>query len=351
MRSQAVKAGTLLSEKIFAEPPQYGKAPVQIGVPGVTGNEPDNGAAAGAVKYPRVLSGTDGWLYLGGDVSSVCQPEQPVDEVVANLKRMYDAVTASGRRMVIVVPPDKSSAVPEHLPETFAGRDCMVSAKKGFWDEVAATPGLTVIDPKLTLARTQQEWGETVWRKSDTHWGPRGAMAFAQEVVEAIDPAAVADSQITSDGPRSMRGDLSAMIGNPTEDVLKDVTLTRPGVSLTMNGAPIEPDDLPDLGYPPQTVTAESTQAPLVPGKTLVLGDSFFQNSKGKLAPYFESMTYLHNMTADVPGGIRGVVNSMIDSDTVVVEVVERSVVGGEVSIQAPENVDAIVKAMGENPR
>ena len=362
LRAEAVRAGTLLSETIFGEPPQYGKAPAAVGVPGVAAQVPgadDAGSAAGAdgqgtagaVVYPQVIGGKNGWLYLGSDAAAVCQPEQPVDHVVANLQRLSGAITASGRKAVLVIPPDKSSVVPQYLPDTFAGKACMATAKKEFWDEVAATPGLTVLDPRADLAATEQEWGESVWRKSDTHWGPRGALTFAQEVVGAIDPAALADSDITSPGQKTMPGDLSAMTGNPTDDTMKDVTLTRPGVALSVDGVPTSAPDIPSLDFAPLTVTAESTQAPLVPGRTVVLGDSFFEASKSMLAPYFESMTYLHNMTADAPGGLQGVVDTMVDSDTVVIEVVERAAVGGAASIQQDAAVDAMVAALAADPR
>jgi hypothetical protein len=148
-----------------------------------------------------------------------------------------------------------------------------------------------------------------------------------------------------------MPGDLSAMTGNPTDDTMKDVTLTRPGVALSVDGVPTSAPDIPSLDFSPLTVTAESTQAPLVPGRTVVLGDSFFEASKSMLAPYFESMTYLHNMTADAPGGLQGVVDTMVDSDTVGIEVVERAAVGGAASIQQDAAVDAMVAALAADPR
>ncbi len=356
LRAQAVRLGTEISELVFREPPAYGNKPETAGVPGVPGvpapdaASGDGADAAGAVNYPQVIAGKDGWLYLGADAAAPCQPDLPVADAVAGLKRLSDAVTASGRTFVLVVPPDKSTAVPQYLPDTFAGKNCMAAARQEFWT-LLGQQGMDVVDIKDDLVAAEQAWGETLWRPSDTHWGPRGAQTFAQAVAGAIDPAIAPAADVSSTGPVALPGDLSAMLGTPTDDTVKGVDFARPGVTLSMNGEPLPDGKVPDLGYSVVTIDAESDGAPLVPQRTLVVGDSFLDASLSALPPYFSSMSFIHNMTGDAPGGAQGVAAGMVDADVVVYEVVERAAVSGASSFQDPANLAVLEQALADNPR
>ncbi len=358
LRAQAVKLGTEISELVFREPPAYGNKSATAGAPGVPGvPAPDAGAtdsggdgANAAVNYPQVIAGKDGWLYLGSDASAPCQPDMPVPDAVAGLKRLSDAVTASGRTFVLAIPPDKSAAVPQFLPDTFAGKNCMTAARQEFW-ALLGQQGMNLVDIQGDLTAAEQTWGETIWRPSDTHWGPRGALTFADAIADAIDPAISPDAEVVSPGPVALPGDLSAMLGSPSDDTVKGVDFNRPGVTLTFNGEPLTNGVVPDLGYSVQTIDGTTDGAPLVPQRTLIIGDSFLAASLNATAPFFSSMSYIHNMTGDAPDGAPGVASGIVDADVVVYEVVERAAVSGQSSFQDPANIAVIEQALAANPR
>jgi hypothetical protein len=93
--------------------------------------------------------------------------------------------------------------------------------------------------------------------------------------------------------------------------------LERPGVTVRAEGE--------------TRLASSTTGAPLWTRPTLVLGDSFTQSSKDALAPLFADARIVHRETADVePTAVVGAVQA---ADTVVLEIVERSVAGGDVPI------------------
>jgi len=330
LRSHAVRSGTELSETVFAEPPDYGQA-----------------AAADGVQYPRVIRGSDGWLYFGGDVSGACNPHLSVDEIVHSLVRLDTAIEASGRTLVLAIVPDKSTMVPEHLPDQFAGEECAAERREALWAGVSSAE-LPLIDMRAALGRAQERTGTTLYRKTDSHWTPQGASVLVEEVVGRLDPALVATdpSPFVEGGQIQLRGDLGAMLGTPTRDDAVEVTVERPGVTLSVGGRTVEPGDIPGLGAQPVGIDGSSTGAPLIPGRTAALGDSFFASARPLLAPFFDDLWLVHNQSD--PGVLAQLI---VDSDTVVVELVERSVAAGEATLTTPAAVDVIEQALAVNPR
>lgn len=352
LRSEAVSFGTVLSEEVFGEPPQYGvsgpNGPASVGV---GGGQPagDDDAATKAATYPQVIPGTDDWLYFGGDVSSPCTPAMSVAKVVDGLTRLTEAVQSSGRRIVIGIAPDKSTVVPQHLPATYAGKDCATERKEAFWSALGAAPDVAYVDPRQALEQASDA-GEMVYRPQDSHWSPEGAAVFVQQLVSAIDPGLLDPSTSFVDvGDYAFPGDLAAMLGTPTTDPMPDVRVDRPGVTTSLNGVPIPIEEVPEATSSPSTVTNSSTEAPLLPGHTLVLGDSFYQGARYLLTPFFADVTAVHNEVADTYP--ETVADLVVDADTVVVELVERGLSGGNVALVEPHVLSTIEKALAKHPK
>ncbi len=344
LRSEAVRAGTNLSETMFNEPPQYGLAGGGTGAAGVGANR--GSASTGATQYPEVIQGSDGWLYFGGEVTAPCTPQLTVPTIVSTLQRLDTAVTASGRRLVLVVVPDKSTMVPEHLPDRYAGKQCATERKAQFWDRITAA-GLPLVDIRDPLRDAQDQEGDPLYRSTDTHWGMQGASVFVKQVISTLDPTLL-DRSATRfvEGPEiEMPGDLGPMLGKQTTDPMTEVMVERPGVSLAVGQDAIDADSMPQLGPVPAVIDGSSTRAPLFPGRTAILGDSFYGAASPMFAPFFDQLTMLHNQSD--AGALAQV---MVDSDTIVVELVERSTVGGYVQLATPEVVDIIERELAKYP-
>lgn len=347
LRSEAIAANAALSEAIFGEAPRLTSQNQTVGVGGV-GTPPAPDTTDGVV-YPQVIEGRDGWLFFGSDAEAPCRPLLPMSDIRASFERLSEAAAESGRQIVFVIAPDKSSAHPELLPDTFAGKSCMTEQKESFWSVVSQLDARTVVDPRPALSAYEDQVGRLVWRKLDTHWTPEGAAVFSSLIASTLDPALA--SPVVPGPVTEANGDLSGMIGASTTEQMVSATVARKGVALRHGGSIIDPADVPSLELTPVTITASTSGAPLHPGRTLLLGDSFFEASRAQVPLFFEELTYMHNMAGDSPEGLASATRLLADSDTLVIEMVERAAVGGYVSFQRPENVDALVTAMLDNPR
>jgi len=315
LRDRAVAANTRLSETVFGEPPQYG-GPAGAGGAGPVAPAPGDAQVEQRV-FPKILQGREGWLFLGADVSGACEPLLPLDETLAGLTRFGELVQRAGKTYVFTVAPDKSTMNPDKMPESYVGDDCAPGAKAAFWDRMETDPPVGYVDLKQELERVQEEGGENLWRPSDTHWAQRGGLVYAQKLAEALDPALWRTSRITPTGPVQLQADLAAQLGTPRKDTVPGWRLEREGVTVTDERA--------------TTLAATTTGAPLYEPATLVLGDSFTQSSLSLLSPLFSSARIVQPATAvDDPPAL---VSAISSSDTIVLEIVERSVVAGDVPI------------------
>ena len=338
LRSEAVEGGTELSEAVFDEPPPYGQT---------------GAAAADGVQYPQVIDGEDGWLYFGGDVSAPCNPVRSIDETIANFQRLEAAIRASGRTMVLAVVPDKSTMVPEHLPDQYAGEQCASARKEAMWEGLTSA-GLPLVDMRDPLAAEQEHFDEPLYRPHDSHWNRRGAGVFVEEIVGRLDPALVGGqpgqpglpSPFVEGADVELNGDLGTMLGTPTTDPAVGVTVERPGVTVAIDGVTVDHNDIDGMERVPVTVDGSSTGAPLIPGRTALLGDSFSAGLPPLVTPFFDSLTLLHNQAS-----AEALTQTIVDSDTIVVQIVERSVAAGEVQLATPAVVDVIEQSLAANPR
>jgi hypothetical protein len=92
----------------------------------------------------------------------------------------------------------------------------------------------------------------------------------------------------------------------------------------------------------PITTEASSTAAPLYPGHTLILGDSFYNRFGGSLfAPFMSTLTPVY-----VLGNPAKITQSIIDADTVVLEVAERNLSSGGVPLIQPDALAELEKSL-----
>jgi hypothetical protein len=157
---------------------------------------------------------------------------------------------------------------------------------------------------------------------------------YAQEVAEALDPALWRTSRITPTGPVELQADLAAQLGTPRKDEVPGWRLDREGVTVTDERA--------------TTLAATTTGAPLHTPETLILGDSFTQSSLSLLSPLFRSARIVQPATAtDDPPAL---VSAVLSSDTIVLEIVERSVVAGDVPIIDEAFLTSLEQALATAP-
>lgn len=327
LRSLAVSANARVSRDVFGEAPRVTTA--APGAAGPVAPVPGGGAPAQR-RYPAVLEGRDGWLFLGDDLAAACDPQAPLAETLDGLGRFGELLRSAGKTYVLTVAPDKSTASPDRLPAAYVGDDCAPAAKQAFWEQVQerALPGY--VDLKGPLEAVQQEDREDLYRPSDTHWGPRGAIVYAQQVADGLDPALRRTSTPTRTGPVRQDGDLAGLLGTPRTDEVPGWALERPGVVVRRAD---------ETG-----LASTTTGAPLWTAPTLIVGDSFTKASLPQLAPLFADARLVQATLAEEDAA--ALVAALVAADTVVLELVERSVAAGDLPITDPAFLDRLARAL-----
>jgi hypothetical protein len=342
LRQQAVEAYAAGSEGVFGEPPSYGSTD-QGPLGGVEDGESTD---AEVTDYPQVIQGEDGWLYLGADVSNMCDPTRSIDETLDRLDRLAEAVEASGRRFVLTIAPDKSTIYPDNLPDTFLGENCAAERRDAFWEALRAERPDWYVDLRGPLEDEQEHSGEPIYRPTDTHWAPRGTVVYAYELARALDPRLLAGFDVVENGEARRVGDLGTLLGTPTEDEYPDVAVRRDGV------VPVGRESLrlPELAYDaPLTITNRTTGVPLFAPRTLLLGDSFTNSSRDALGGLFAELALLHNEVAAEDPQIPA--DAMAGADVIVYEIVERSLGSGRAALLEDDALAAIEAALAAAPR
>jgi alginate O-acetyltransferase complex protein AlgJ len=314
-RGKAVGAQEKVSEGLFGE---------------LSANSP--GAQA-------LTKGRDGWLYLREDTRLECAATAAtIDTALAGLSRFGRLLAARGKRFVFVVVPDKTAVERGHLPARYPLKHCADEGDQRFWDRMRTDPGpgyLDLHEPVLALCRRAGQ----AYYATDTHWLPAAAAQFGLLLAGRLDPAVADATRLRGAGTQPMVTDLPPMLGRQVTERVPWWVPDRAGVTTTAR-------DISALGSSPvQHVTNATTAAPLVAGRTLLIGDSFLDYSAAQVEPYFADVrrTQWQGLVADPPGAV-GLLRS---SDTVVVELVERNLAGGAVALLVPAFLDRLDQDLG----
>jgi alginate O-acetyltransferase complex protein AlgJ len=297
LREQAVRADAWLSTNVFDTRPTAGRATGRdsAGLPFTAPQpaaKPPAAAAAAPPPGDKAVVGKQGWLFLDGELVRTCNLFVAWPEAMKRWERMASTIRRSGRRVLVVFPPDKSTIYPEHLPGTFAQRDCLAPGKRATWRaiESATDPAIFGLR-KMMLAVKRQPPDEAYYRK-DTHWNTKGGTIAVGAVLDHLG------------GPVRMGAD---EIVKRRADYNGDLS--------TLNGTP-ETDRAPAWSIRRRPSAAQR------PGRTLFVYDSYGTAMQDALTPYFRSLTLLQWYNTP-PAAIIAAIKA---ADTVVLETVEREV-------------------------
>lgn len=324
-RAWAIAAADGISEAIFGESvphDQHGTGnggPLPGGAP-PTGGTPSGPANGGSgpldqAGYRQVVEGSNGWLYFGLDAESKCAPTRPLPETIAKIKELRDIVESSGRKFVWVVPPDKSTMVPQYLPSSYPGKDCQQEAAASIWPQLNAAG---IVDLRAGLREAERQVGRPIYPPNDTHWTDEGGLVMAAAMANAVEPGVTRSWQFKPVGSYTVSADLPPLLGkrgDKTEvvyDLRPDGTTDRAGKISEM--------DKPVVSKTPPTTG-------MVGKKTLVYGDSFTMASSRYLDGAFSNLTMLAFYSQETSQA--QAIQEFVDSDVVVLETVERSVSSG----------------------
>lgn len=335
-RDRAVGATDWISRDLFGETALFDSMrPTSAPLVGPVAPPPSVADLRPPSNYPQVIEGKDGWLYFGYDVEGKCAPVRSADEVIGGLRRLRAAVEASGRQFVLVVPPDKSTAVPAHLPDSFPGQECARAQSRQFWQRVTTEAGaLDLRKPLAALGGT----GVPIYNTLDTHWTDAGSLTMVRSLAEQIQPGVSNRWRAEPQQLRETAADLPRLLGHTGADRVRMYSLA--------------PDGEVDRARPYITDMRAPTRIASRPGKGMVnapvtlVGDSFTLPASRYLAATFSDLTVIAYGTTSTDVDV--VADTMARGDVVVLEVVERNLAGGLPTLfddAAVEHIGKVLKA------
>lgn len=267
----------------------------------------------------RVGIGSDGWLFLADTYAPMCA-EVDVAQTVDVMRQLTSVLAAAGKQVVFVIAPDKGGIYPDKLGSLEPSFDCADDRRERLRSEISQEPPQGWVDGwKIAEDLRAAHPDELIYYPHDTHWTTFTATEVSEAIVDGIDDEIWDDESIRLVEVRPYNGDLANLMGLPrTVDVAR-YEVNRKNVTL----------DRTQSGQRKITkyVARTEKRAPVLPGRALVIHDSFGNPLQRPLANYFKRTWFVHwrllKQGIVSPDELARIVE---DSDYVIIEIVERFV-------------------------
>jgi hypothetical protein len=265
-------------------------------------------------------------------------------------------LTASGRKLVMLIAPDKDTVDGRFADPNGYDVQCSRANKAIRWRTLDSLGVSDLHDLRPALLAEEKTTGRPAYLPTDSHWTSKtAATVFLSGILDPLSPALYPSAKAGPVAKVPFVGDLSVLDGVPTHSTDTEWNVVRPGVA---PGA--TKTVTPFTNFP---ITHYSNYArpgvPLVRGHTLLYGDSFTERSLGIIAPFFSDITRIPEVSrAAVEGpearaaAIAALAAQIEKADVVVVEQAERIIAGSASgSILAPDVLNTLQRALAHAPR
>jgi hypothetical protein len=316
LREQAVRFNTWKSLNVFGTTPTYGRAVNAMAEDAAAPFAGGAGAGGEEAAPPpdtanQVLRGTDDWLFLQGDVDRACSPFLPWKDAVERWERLGRIVRESGRQVVVVVAPDKTTIYPEYLPADLPNRACMEKGRDELWQRLESSAEPSILALREQTAAARDEFEHPVYFRADSHWNSAGSSVLVRSVVDRVGTRPIDPSAVIEADEREHVGDLGNLLGAPQTETEHVIAIEAPGEASLR-------------------------------GTTVFVHDSFGMGPLGALQAHSETFTTAL-WANDPPAKI---VSSIAAADTVVLETVEREVTYRAMAVLTPEFLTSLERAL-----
>lgn len=275
--------------------------------------------AFGVSPSDEVLLGEDGWNFLETTVTAPCRRPDQVRRLRAELGRAAALVAWTGRRLATTIAPDKATIYPDRLPASVPDDACGQVFGRALRETVEQDPPLGYVPFWDRLEALRDTAGAPIYFDADTHWRTDGSLVMVEALVGALRPELLEAATTRRREPTSFTADLSLLMGLPREVTEQPLVVDRPGVAWRLRRAdsvPEAPEDLPRIDIS----VLEATGAAVVPGRVVMLHDSFAYMARPQLAPFFAELMMVRKHPLTVPW----VGELAASAETLLFEAVER---------------------------
>ena len=244
---------------------------------------------SGGTGNPDVIRGVDDWLFIREELQPPC-PRAPAQQVAA-LERAAAAFGQRGIEFRFVLVPDKHTIYPEKLPTSNPFPPSCVDTNRAELDLAMAPLEGVMIDPTAALqaARAAPATSE-VFYDEDTHWTPMGAAITVGELVRSFGSGLWSAEDVQVSGRTRRVLDTPALLGLPRVAVTPKVVIRPEVVQRWVDVAlPVAAGNTREIFRITSTGSGR-----LLPGRTLIVYDSYFAIDQQMVAPYFADSTWVH---------------------------------------------------------
>jgi hypothetical protein len=248
----------------------------------------------------EVLMGRDGWLFMASSLVEAVADPRTEAETIAPIRELAELCAAKGVTFRFLMPPDKCAIYPEYLSDVARQLNVKVIERRDELRNVlreTPVPGYVDMWEAIGAAAEASEW--PLFPPLGRHWDTLGAAALTESIVDSFEPG-LFDTATLEVGRNELLAEIPARFMNliftaPRPKVL----IRRPEVTV------VGPARATTSGCKPSLLfRCKSAEARLVPGRTLVIHDSFMNLSMKSLPCFFENIAFLNWSFAGVLGPI-----------------------------------------------
>jgi hypothetical protein len=101
-------------------------------------------------------------------------------------QRLASIIRRSGRRVVVLFPPDKSTIHPEYLPDSFAQRACLGSGHRANWRSIERATDPAILGLRRAMLAAKRPGSAGPYYRQDSHWNRMGGTIAVREVLKRL---------------------------------------------------------------------------------------------------------------------------------------------------------------------
>jgi len=244
---------------------------------------------SGGTGNPNVIRGVDDWLFVRDELGPDCH--RTAAQQAAGLEGAAAAFAARGMELRIVIPPDKHTIYPDKLPPNNPFPPSCVELNREVLDAAIARVAGIAIDLTGPLQAARAVPGAAgVYYEQDTHWTPTGALVGIEALARSFGPGVWSAGDVQIGGRHRRLLDTPRLLGLRRVVATPRVVI-RPDVEQHLTDVPVPVEVKNARAVFRITSTGRDD---LLPGRTLIVYDSFFGIDKELVAPYFADSVWVH---------------------------------------------------------
>ncbi len=280
------------------------------------------------IRVPYVVMGSGGWLFYGGDLALDILGTRPFsNEELESWRRLLtgrrDWLAERGIRYLFVIPPDKSTVYPEHLPR-WATETPRVDRIRQLIEHMRAHSDVPILSLRDAILAAKPR--SILYRQTDTHWNDVGALEGCRVMVDAVSALGVAVAPLDPASFQIVReeippGDIAKLVSDSAKFPDNGNLAAVAGPALTPFRLRKDNTILGDkvaAGYEPHV--SENAAAG---GRAVIFHDSFLLQGRKLLGHSFGRVVYFRQLNWEKP------FLEQEKPDIVIDEMVERHIGGG----------------------